>query len=432
MCKKCRAVKCEGCVVTELASTYCPRCLENVPSTEAAAYGGRCKKCHECARCPGVALQFFHRKTLGDVYLMCPFCRWSSLGFAEGDGRSSAPSPSELVAALMAAEREGAAQRAFEEELKRLQADHYRFTHERRIEGNTVFASKRVREARSAELDSSASSSISSSSSPSPFSPSSASLDAPPSDGHPRLPEKFKSLERRVESGAEGMGFAALTRLQRSMASLEGHSESLADASSYSLSETDSFAHSNHPQQPRSQQSNALQQSQLPPLRVRLSCRKSKKCRDCQQPLVLPDLGPSKSTFNQLHTASQLLPRLTIDEQLSDIDENQSSFCVSLILRCSPPKDGPLAVSFAPLPDPLSSYCTARVLALPDALTLPAAAPAEGLSQPSDISRRLSLRVAGRLSETPLFSFGFSVVYGLAADLEITVPVCCSLTFSTN
>ncbi|CAG0913985.1 unnamed protein product [Notodromas monacha] len=52
LCKICFALRCKTtCLSTEIDSHYCPGCLENLPSAEAAYNGNRCSNCLECPVC---------------------------------------------------------------------------------------------------------------------------------------------------------------------------------------------------------------------------------------------------------------------------------------------------------------------------------------------------------------------------------------------
>ena len=54
-CRQCQRVECGLCVAEELESFFCPHCLDNLPSAEAALHGGRCSKCFECPVCGSMA-----------------------------------------------------------------------------------------------------------------------------------------------------------------------------------------------------------------------------------------------------------------------------------------------------------------------------------------------------------------------------------------
>lgn len=93
-CRHCLKIRCGYCVCQEVDLSYCPNCMENLPSTEVRLKKNRCSNCFNCPICfqmlstraghaPLRATKEEDSKNVKAVpkkvyYLSCPFCRWSS------------------------------------------------------------------------------------------------------------------------------------------------------------------------------------------------------------------------------------------------------------------------------------------------------------------------------------------------------------------
>lgn len=101
---------CDGCsrivsrrdLAEDIDSYYCSHCLENMPSSEAMAYGMRCSKCWECPVCSTTAAMCVASRAASEqcYHFACNYCRWTSRGLLE------AAQPEQLVAKVNALERE--------------------------------------------------------------------------------------------------------------------------------------------------------------------------------------------------------------------------------------------------------------------------------------------------------------------------------------
>uniref|UniRef100_A0A1I7XFY0 Dynactin subunit 4 n=1 Tax=Heterorhabditis bacteriophora TaxID=37862 RepID=A0A1I7XFY0_HETBA len=67
--------RCQSCSLSEIDSTFCPNCLENIPAGEARLKRNRCVNCNQCPICAMVV----STRAVGDsCHLMCSTCRWST------------------------------------------------------------------------------------------------------------------------------------------------------------------------------------------------------------------------------------------------------------------------------------------------------------------------------------------------------------------
>ena len=430
-CPSCASPKCSSrCLSSSLASTYCPRCLENVPSTEAAAYGGRCKKCFECLRCPGVSLQLFPRKALGDFFLACPLCHWTSLALPSDDPRSSAPSPAELLAAFMQAERDAqAAQRPqgqFEQLCRRAASDHHAFLHRKKIEGHAIFQSKLLKEQKTHAVEDRPHSSS-----------QQINLSSPSHHIDPLAP-----VNAMLDLRGQKLSFPSLSTQPR--ASLLDAPHPTPGADPFSLSSQSSVPIASSPPAFSLAESTAalrpdLAFADLPPQRVRLASRQHRRCGTCASSLIAPDLGPSKATFNQLFLASTALPRLSLDERLSihqqpggeDASQHDSVvvYQMTLVFR-NPVRETPFKVVILKSSDDddarLAPRCSGRLVEIPPEFVVEAL-PSLTETKPTTTSpiHKLPLRVSApsHLSE---LSFAFQVVFSpvstSSSDKQFTIP----------
>lgn len=74
-----------SCIIEEIESYYCPQCLENFPSSEAASYKNRCPRL-DCFMCPccsanlATVLSIVEGHSDTQAYLSCGYCHWDSIG----------------------------------------------------------------------------------------------------------------------------------------------------------------------------------------------------------------------------------------------------------------------------------------------------------------------------------------------------------------
>uniref|UniRef100_A0A0R3RF98 Dynactin subunit 4 n=1 Tax=Elaeophora elaphi TaxID=1147741 RepID=A0A0R3RF98_9BILA len=85
-CRHCSNIRCMFCVSQEMDTSFCPSCLDNVPTAEARQKRNRCSNCYQCPIC-GVSAVI---RASGETYhLSCNTCRWTTADSGIPDSTSS-------------------------------------------------------------------------------------------------------------------------------------------------------------------------------------------------------------------------------------------------------------------------------------------------------------------------------------------------------
>ncbi|PRP87410.1 hypothetical protein PROFUN_00621 [Planoprotostelium fungivorum] len=291
LCHKCAKLKCTECTTQEIDSFFCPQCMENMSSSEVTHFRNSCKKCFECPSCFSILSYHVQADISGKsdidsdpdggkgeedkalVYLRCGYCRWNSLDIGLHGNTTN-----DLIALSMDKDKFPSdynvrAANAPKDAIGSLIEKHQREDRDKAKE-------KRHNQARKKLI----------------FNPR---LDTLPERSNTawNWTDVEKSLKDRSEKKHDEPR-EEYTEEDEVLNAMRGDSY---DASNVTTLEQ----RITHPSiQTRDSR-------KLIPMRKALISRRSKRCGECEQILIKPDLNPVKIEFKRQWTALQYVPKST-------------------------------------------------------------------------------------------------------------------------